>query len=1448
MMIAKATNGRCTVMDTGETGRPVGEQKSSADADGRYLGIDVGAETLKVVEVRAVAGGDAVCGRRRLVEHGKDPGRALLGLLDEFDWETAAGAAVTGRLARLFRLPHVPVQQSMAAGLRHFLGDRAATLISIGSRGFSVLECRENGVQIMRGNSRCSQGTGNFLRQLVGRFSLSIEEAGERAAGVADPEPLSGRCPVILKTDMTHLANKGISRDRILAGLFDAVCDGVLNLVKPGRTPSPAVLSGGVTLSARVRARLREALAALGLDVAELGDGDARFLEALGCARLACGGHAAHPERAALVLPAERRKLVEFPALAESLSRVRRVEAPPRRPPAAGAALCLGLDIGSTGSKIAALDCDGDAAVWESYRATMGDPVGAAQALVKEFLDGPAGSCPVVCLGVTGSGREIVGSLVSSLFGGERVFILNEIAAHAAGACRYDERVDTIFEIGGQDAKYIRLDRGKVIDCAMNEACSAGTGSFIEEQGGKFEGVGGVTGMSAEAIAAPSGVSLGQHCSVFMAEVIDEAVAAGVARGSILAGLYDSVIRNYLNRVKGNRPVGRVVFCQGMPFTSDALAAAVGRQTGSKVIVPPSPGTVGAFGIALLALRDIPAGERRPMELERLLEARVEQRDTFVCRSTKGCGGKGNACRIDFITTFAEGRRSRFTWGGGCGLHDHGVRSRKLPDRTPDPFRKRAELAREAPPVEREAAGRRIAMTAEFMLSELLPFFTVFFSELGLRPEVIDDGAKELLKRGIQGAQVPFCAPMQLFHGAVAAMAERDVDFIFAPMIRRPEPSGDERNCVTCPIMQGAPDVIAGDLEPQLGGRLLAPVMDLGRDGTRSRGFRRACAGLAARVGARGAWHEAYERADAALRRFQCARRDAGGAALAFCREHGLPAVVVVGRSYTIHNRVLNSNVPELLREQGAVAIPLDCYPLDGETPTFGEIYWECGQRILRAAHDIRRRDGVYAVYCSNYSCGPDSFLLHFFAHATGGKPFAVIETDGHCGDSGTKTRIEAFLHCAASHDGRSAPPADLRRIRVRNCSFDDIGAERRKLLIPWMGPTAAAVAAAIRGAGVDAEALPVTGADELQAGRRYTSGKECLPMALTLGGLLERLEQEPDRDRKFALLMPKTCGPCRFGVYNLLSRMVLERLGFEDGIAIWSPDDSNYFEGLPRGLSALICAGAAAADLLYNMSCEVRPDEPSPGFAAGLYDKWSGRMIERIEKEGRAGLSSGRALSEVISGRAFGLPALLRRAAREFAAIRRETDRPVVLIAGEIYVRLNAFANGFLADELNARGLRVRVAPASEWLEYVDIIKYDEIERTLAEKLKTGMMARIISLCYRAAAGPMRLPARTTVEEALSASSNYLRSSLRGEAVLTVGTPLHEWRAGHIDGAIAAGPLECMPNKIAESHGMRAMAKEGLPFMAVSLNGEPVDPAVLDNFAFAAWARKNGNGRHSGI
>jgi predicted CoA-substrate-specific enzyme activase len=1423
-----------------------------SDRDGaprRFLGLDVGAETIKICELFR-ENGELRSARQVWREHGKRPGPVLLELLRELDWESADGAAVCGRLSRQVALPHVPVKQAQATGHRFRFGDEPATLVSIGSHGFSVLELRPGDVGVFRENSRCSQGTGNFLRQLVERFSLGIDEASELCADVAQAIPLSGRCPVILKTDMTHLANKGEDRARILAGLFDAVCENVLVLVKPGASPSRVLLLGGVSRSRRVRRHFQTALERGGMSFVPLEGEEALFFEATGCAVTAASASLAPlPALDEILQPSPEARLERVGALSACLHQVRRMPVP--TPPETDGQphdLILGFDIGSTGSKLVALEPQTAAVLWEGYLRTRGSPVGAAQELLREFVQKNEGRHRVLAAGVTGSGREIVGSLMTTCYGPDAVFVLNEIAAHAEGALHYDPQVDTIFEIGGQDAKYIRLSGGRVIDCAMNEACSAGTGSFIEEQGQKFSGIRDVSQLGREALRARHGISLGQHCSVFMAEIIDEAVAAGEERGAILAGLHDSIIQNYLHRVKGNRSVGQLIFCQGMPFASDALAAAVARQTGSGVVIPPNPGTVGALGIALLARKELAWRDGAPLDPDRFLEARVEGKDTFVCKSTVGCGGAGNHCRIDSLRTVVAEQRQRFVWGGSCALYDKGTRKRKLPDLSPNPFRERDEMVqalKENLGAKRNRA--RVAISDEFMLKGLFPFFATFLHELGFDLVFPTTADQTMLKRGIQRSNVPFCAPMQLFHGVVGALADSEGDFLFVPMLRSLPRAGDEANAVTCPIVQASPHILRGDLK-EASGRLISPVIDIGSGDLESPEFLASCERTAAALGLHDdRWRGAHRLALSVQQGFERSCREIGLRALEFCQHQGVIPVVVLGRPYTLYNNVLNSNVPAILREQGALAVPVDCYPLESTTPLFHDLYWGYAHRILRVAHQIRRAPGVYSLYCSNYSCGPDSFNLHFYGYIMEGRPFAIIETDGHAGDAGTKTRVEAFLYCV-EQDRRRADertvPNDFSRIRNAPVGLGEMRHQRERVVIPLLGPSPKALAACLRGVGIAAECLPPADAEAVRWGRRHTSGKECLPMTLTLGGLLQRLHQEEDKDARFVFLMPATCGPCRLGVYSLLDRVVLERLGLAGRVRVWSPTDNNYFDGLPPGFSALVFAGFMACDLLEGALLDVRPGAEARAVEA-VFDRFMSELLRLLEEQAQAGLSVRRTLWEVTTGRLFGVRGLLEQAAADFARLAQRPKLPVVLLVGEIYARSNAFANDAIIDRLEQSGLKVRLAPCYEWLEYADTLSRLEGRRPgLSAALVSRLQTRIRHLTYAAVAERLAWPKAGEVPDSLAAAQPYLPVELHGEAVLTLGSALHEWQQGQIDAVVNVGPLECMPSKIAEAQFFHASEREGLLSLSLPLNGDPIDPEVIESFAFevhARWRRKTG-------
>ena len=308
----------------------------------------------------------------------------------------------------------------------------------------------------------------------------------------------------------------------------------------------------------------------------------------------------------------------------------------------------------------------------------------------------------------------------------------------------------------------------------------------------------------------------------------------------------------------------------------------------------------------------------------------MERRDAFVCRSNCGCGGAGNRCRIERLRTLVAAQRSSFTWGGGCSLHDKGTRKRKLPDLAPDPFREREELLQQiVEPFRITRQKPRVALSDEFLLKGLFPFFTAFLHEAGFDLEIIGNADAATLKRGIQSATVPFCAPMQLFHGVAERMAETGADWLFVPMIRSVPRVRGQRCAVVCPIAQAGSDVLRWAVPSPL----LSPIIEFGVENLESKEFLASCKRLASEIWVlfvRNGVRHGSKASPPNARLTMVACKSGAGLCCSVRHKASCP-VVVLGRNYTIYNKVLNSNVPAILREQGAIGIPLDCYPLDAE-------------------------------------------------------------------------------------------------------------------------------------------------------------------------------------------------------------------------------------------------------------------------------------------------------------------------------------------------------------------------------------------------------------------------------------------------------------------------------------------------------------------------------------
>lgn len=344
--------------------------------------------------------------------------------------------------------------------------------------------------------------------------------------------------------------------------------------------------------------------------------------------------------------------------------------------------------------------------------------------------------------------------------------------------------------------------------------------------------------------------------------------------------------------------------------------------------------------------------------------------------------------------------------------------------------------------------------------------------------------------------------------------------------------------------------------------------------------------------------------------------------------------------------------------------------------------------------------------------------------------------------------------------------------------------------------------------------------------------------MPLTLGSLLQRLERAAPNEH-FVYVMPSTDGPCRFGVYNLLNQIVLDRLGWRDRLRIWAPKDSGYFDDLPAGTEMLMLSGIIATDLLLRALLDVRPTEQSRGRAQELYEAYMNRLRGTLESAGRGDLRLAPALWQVANGKLFGISELLSSAAREFAALRGQVELPLVEMTGEIYVRAVDFSNDYLIRKLEERELRVRLASQSEWLAYCSYVRRHRKERNrFVDSFSEHVQHRIDAILFTATARHLDWPVPPSIEDSLSAAAPYVNAALEGEAVLTVGGALEGWRRQEIDAAVAVGPLECMPTKIAEAQFHHVAEHDGLLTLTLSFNGDPISTTALDNFAFEVHER----------
>jgi predicted CoA-substrate-specific enzyme activase len=939
--------------------------------------------------------------------------------------ENVEGIRVTGSgsqlIAKILGIYFENEFRAIAKGMRTF-NPEARTIFEIGGESSKYLRLdpeavgKHLGIVDYQTSGECAAGTGSFIDQQATRLLYSVEQVGAAACEASCAARIAGRCSVFAKTDMIHAQQKGYSTEQILRGLCDAVARNFKSSIVKGRAVvAPVAFIGGVALNAGISNALREAF--------KLGENDLlvpslyAWLGAAGAAMLEAEEWRKRSFKRIHQLRQHEAAKRSF-ACSEALSmqnvlllrdQTQHIKTPPGAPGAAGEAAIsksetsgtieayLGIDIGSVSTNLVVTDAAGNL-LKEIYLPTQGRPIEVVDRGLKEIEAELGAWLDIRGVGTTGSGRELIGELIGA------DTVNDEITAHKTGAMHVCQQmgmepVDTIFEIGGQDSKFIRIEKGVVVDFTMNEACAAGTGSFLEEQAEKL-GISIKEEFARLALASANPARLGERCTVFMERDVTSLMLKGAEVGDLAAGLAYSVALNYLNRVVRGRKIGNVVFFQGGTAYNDAVAAAFSQILGKRIIVPPHNGVIGAIGMALIArerMKD--AGQASRFRGYDLHQVQFKVRD-FVCRACS------NYCDMKEFTI--EGERTY--WGDQCSDK---FRKRARSDRRPildDLVEYREKLLEE---VLLPAKGSRpsVGIPRTMYYYDRFPFWCAYFQELNFEVTVSATTDRKISARGEESAVAQPCFPVQVAHGHVLDLLDKGVDYLLLPNTVNTEAPPQGVDSHLCPWNQTLPYVVrAAPQVERMHAKLLVPTVHF-RFGRKH--VEKELAAFARTLGiSRKRSDRAVTAGYAAQGAFTEAMLEAGAEALGQLQASGEPALLLVGRPYNLYDRSVNCDILRKLRAlYGVNVLPMDFLPLDGEdiSDVNSNMYWNSGRRILAAARLARRHPNLHLVYISNFKCGPDSYIKSFVDDAAG-KPSLVLQFDGHSNDAGFITRCEAYL------------------------------------------------------------------------------------------------------------------------------------------------------------------------------------------------------------------------------------------------------------------------------------------------------------------------------------------------------------------------------------------------------------------------------------------------------
>ena len=1440
------------------------------------IGIDVGSTTVKVVcldEHNNMLYGD-------YQRHRADIRNTIISVvtkaLDEIESKLPLGskhtvsAKVTGSgglsVSHWLNIPFIQEVVAATTAVRKLI-PQTDVVIELGGEDAKITYFTDGVEQRMNGT--CAGGTGAFIDQMAALLETDAPGLNELAKGKQQIYPIAARCGVFAKTDVQPLINEGARREDIAASIFQAVVNQTISGLACGKPirGNVAFLGGPLHFLDQLRERFVETLK-LTPEETIVPENSQLFVAA---------GSAFSADTVCKPLSNEMPK--SFPTIEQFRDSLKNLEGAEmnevqRLPPLfkdeedlrifrerhakdkakranlneQEGPLFLGLDAGSTTTKAVLVNKKGEI-LWDFYDVNAGNPVELAVKVLKDLYKILPKNCYIARSVSTGYGEALFQAAVG-VDAGEV-----ETITHYRAAEFFVPGVEFLLDIGGQDMKCLQMKDGAITSIQLNEACSAGCGSFLSNFANSMNQD--IKEFAQEALLAKKPVDLGSRCTVFMNSRVKQAQKEGATLPDISAGLSYSVIKNALFKViklRSASEIGKKVVVQGGTFYNDAVLRAFEKIAEVEVYRPDVAGLMGAYGSALIAYDqwcDLTApkpGQEKGWIPPKVVSniATLDQLENFkVDLELTRCGGCQNNCLLTINTFTAGGQKRQFITGNRCekGLERHRLKDTETVDGSNKKNTKVEESPFELPnlfdwkykrlfnhyiPLKPEDAPMgSVGIPRVLNMYENYPLWFTVFTKLGFQVKLSPRSSHMIYERGIDSIpSESVCYPAKISHGHMESLIKMGCKFIFYPCIpyeKQEDPGAG--NHYNCPVVTSYPEVLKHNLDSIADSTDLnfmnpfLPIYDLPR--LRERFFEEIHKSFPSLTKEQvfAAVNEGWKEQETFKKEVQ----QAGEEALEQLVVTGGNGIVLAGRPYHLDPEI-NHGIPEMIHGLGLAVFTEDSVAHLGaiERPLRIIDQWVYHNRLYRAANFVTGMPNLELVQLTSFGCGLDAVTADQVDEIMKAKSrmYTLIKIDEGSNLGAVRIRIRSLIAAVKARQRNRKKPV-VKSSAYQRVVFTEEMKNEYTILAPQMSPIHfRLLQKAFQYSGYNFVVLDAVDPKAVDTGLKYVNNDACYPSILVAGQMIEALQSGKYDLNKVALLITQTGGGCRATNYIGFIRRALNDAGWKHipviSLNALGLETNPGFKFTP-GLVHKAMMAAFLGDLLMRVLYRVRPYEAKPGSANALYEKWNERAEEMLK-----------------SNSIFKYRKLIKGIIRDFDTLPiLPVKKPRVGVVGEILVKFHPTANNDIVNTIEKEGAECVMPDLMDFLFYTfsdGVFRHRELAFPKSEERNGKLLVWALELYRKYSEKLLRKSRRFDSPNSIwkmmeSVKGLVQLGNISGEGWFLTAEMVELIHEG-VPSIACVQPFACLPNHITGKGMIKALRKK---FPGSNISAIDYDPGASE-------------------